>query len=55
MNSVIDRPAPIVVVVREKAPLKMKLRYHVYPDARSTTRRGYCSAWSWRYGLSDRQ
>ncbi|HEX4048499.1 MAG TPA: hypothetical protein VH309_11720 [Elusimicrobiota bacterium] len=53
MNSVIDRPVPIVV--REKPPQKMKLRYHVYPDARSTTRRGYCSAWSLRYGHSDRQ
>jgi hypothetical protein len=36
----------------EKVPAKMKIRFHVYPDARATTKRGYCSAWSRRYGRS---
>lgn len=45
---------PAASAASEKMPLKMKLRIHVYPDARSTTRRGYCLAWSRRYGRSDR-
>ena len=36
-----------------KVPTRMKLRMHVYPDARSTTRMNYCSAWSRRYFRSD--
>lgn len=46
--------SPRAVAAAEKMPRKMKLRFHVYPDARSTTRRAYCSAWSRRYGRSDR-
>ena len=45
---------PATVVVAEKMTAKMKVRLHIYPDARSTTKVRYCSAWSRRYGLSDR-
>ncbi|HXT00614.1 MAG TPA: hypothetical protein VN915_08070 [Elusimicrobiota bacterium] len=50
-----DQSRPAVPVPAEKtAPAKMKLRFHVYPDARSTTRRAYCSAWARRFGRSAR-
>lgn len=45
---------PAAPVAGDKTSAKMKLRFHVYPDARSTTRRGYCSAWSRRFGRSAR-
>jgi hypothetical protein len=45
---------PSSVVVAEKMPAKMKVRHHMCPDARSTTKMRFCSAWSRRYGLSDR-
>jgi hypothetical protein len=37
-------------VANAKLPMKMKLRFHVYPDARPTTRTCYRSAWARRYG-----
>jgi hypothetical protein len=52
MNS---QPRPAAPAPAEKTPsAKMKLRFHVYPDARSTTRLGYRSAWSRRFGRSAR-
>ena len=47
------QPVPTVAVAA-KLPAKMKLRIHIYPDARSTTRISYCSAWARRYGRTDR-
>lgn len=49
-----SQPRPTAPATTGKIPAKMKLRFHVYPDARSTTRRGYCSAWSRRFGRSAR-
>ena len=50
-----SQPRPEVPAVSEKTTVvKMKIRYHVYPDARSTTRMGYRSAWSRRFGRSAR-
>lgn len=49
-----SQPRPEVPAVSEKATVKMKIRFHVYPDARSTTRMGYRSAWSRRFGRSAR-
>jgi hypothetical protein len=48
------QPRPMSAVSTDKIPAKMKLQYHVYPDARSTGMRRYCSAWSRRYGRSAR-
>ena len=45
---------PTSPVSTDKIPAKMQFRFHVYPDARSTTRRAYCSAWSRRFGRSAR-
>ncbi|MFI5351009.1 MAG: hypothetical protein ACHQ2Z_15810 [Elusimicrobiota bacterium] len=45
---------PAAAATTDKIPAKMKLQFHVYPDARSTTKRSYCSAWSRRYGRSAR-
>lgn len=52
MNS--SQPVPTAAAAAAKVPAKMKLRIHIYPDARSTTRMRYCSAWARRYGRSDR-
>ena len=49
-----SQPVPTVAVPAAKLPAKMKLRIHIYPDARSTTRMKYCSAWARRYGRTDR-
>jgi len=49
-----SQPRPTPPASTDKIPAKMKLRFHVYPDARSTTRRAYCSAWSRRFGRSAR-
>lgn len=43
-------PAP----AEKAAAVKMKIRFHIYPDARGTTRLGYRSAWSRRFGRSAR-
>ena len=51
MNSQTQSTTP--AVTNEKLPMKMKLRFHVYPDARSTTRMCYRSAWARRYGRSN--
>jgi hypothetical protein len=47
-------PRPAAPAATDKISAKMKLRFHVYPDARSTTRRAYCSAWARRFGRSAR-
>jgi hypothetical protein len=44
----------VVLADAAKLPPPMKIRCHVYPDARSTSRMRFCSAWSRRYGRSDR-
>ena len=49
-----NQPRPTAAVASEKIPAKMRLQFHVYPDARSTGMRRYCSAWSRRYGRSAR-
>ena len=48
------QPQPTAAVASDKSQTKMKIRFHVYPDARSTTRISYCSAWARRYGRSNR-
>ena len=48
------QPQSTAAVTTDKISTKMKLRFHVYPDARSTTMKRYCSAWSRRYGRSVR-
>jgi hypothetical protein len=51
MNSQPQTTAPSVS--NAKLPLKMKLRFHVYADARSTTRMCYRSSWARRYARSN--
>ena len=41
-------------VTHDELSAKMKIRFHIYPDARSTTRISYCSAWARRYARSNR-
>lgn len=43
-----------IAVTHDKSSTKMKIRFHMYPDARSTTRISYCSAWARRYARSTR-
>ena len=54
-NSMNIQPQPTApAVANDKSPImKMKLRFHVCPDARSTTRICYRSAWARRYGRSN--
>jgi hypothetical protein len=49
-----NQSQPTAAAVSDKVPAKMKLRFHIYPDARSTTRLCYRSAWSRRYGRAVR-
>jgi hypothetical protein len=51
-NQMSSQTITMPVVEVEKVPEMMTLRFHIYPDARSTTMKRYCSAWSRRYGRS---
>ena len=53
-NAMSNQSQPTVAAVSDKVPARMKLRFHIYPDARATSRLRYCSAWSRRYGRSSR-
>jgi hypothetical protein len=53
-NDMSIQTQPTAAVAAKKAPTKMTLLFHVYPDARATGMIRYCSAWSRRYGRSAR-